>query len=140
MNRLNGKAVGLSSDYPSSRTTRIWPNLVRPPCISSFRKIATSVCYGCAMMLVLIFTLAFRLVARVVGAVAPWPPRFPATSLLELAAGELSSLPAGSINSAQPADFTRNYRFGRADFGAGNKDSPCYQGNLQSLGPEPAVA
>src|SRR5258705_12544969 len=87
-------------------------------------------------MVVLIFTIALRLVARVVGAVAPWPPRLPAASLPEPAAGETFSLLARSANLAQPADFMRNCRSKRADFGAGNKNSPCCQGDLRPPGAE----
>src|SRR5262245_52280570 len=75
-------------------------------------------------MLLSIFILALGLVARVVGAVAPRPPRFPALSLPEPAAAEMFSLPGGSVNSAQPADSTADCWSKRGDFAAETKILP----------------
>src|SRR2546429_313639 len=67
-------------------------------------------------MLMLIFIVALRLVARLVRAVAPRPWQLPAVSLLDPLAGEMSSLLTWSSNLAQILDLTRNYRYEMADF------------------------
>src|SRR5262249_60432981 len=96
-------------------------------------------------MITFIFTLtlAIRWVARVVGAVAAlekvpagdglkavWArtSQFPANSLPDPAAGEMFSLLTWSSNLVPYLDLARNYRAGKAGFGAGTRNFPAVMG------------